>query len=219
MGKRLISGNFARGPDPSGRGGRSFYSPKPRRLIEECLPLAMRDLKMAFGRKALLDAAIGGHPLQLRLGSTRVALYVLVESHRLPRRRFHRSDTEVFRTWLSCPICASKRRKLYLDRVSDAVPFGCRKCLGLRYMSQNSAGTRWWRDALTARGLLRERRRILERARQTGKTMARVGEIDRCIMILRNRVASRSRRKPDTQLLRRPMRRRYRDINLVLAHV
>jgi hypothetical protein len=195
----------------------------PRPLVEETAGISLAELKQQYSRKELMAAVRDARPVRCHVNGTWQSVFLMGEPHRLPGKRNKWSDIETgtIRIWLVCLGCHGKSHKLYLHRSSlssDGHPFlGCRKCLGLRYHSQNSWNRKWWRDmAKPLKRLICQRHRLLK-GKQSPKALARLDEIEEAISIIRNRIEPkiRLRRRYAESISFCRVKRIYRNFDLL----
>lgn len=190
-------------------------------LVEEATSLSLADLKRQFGRKALLAAVRDACPVRCQVAGIWQLIYLIYEPHRLPGRRTKWSDPEAgnVRLWLVCPLCRGRARILYYhpySTLSDSNSLGCRRCLGLRYLSQNSWNRVWFREiVMPLKRLMRSRQRLLQRM-QTRRTMEMLGEIEELISIYRKRAETRVCRRHAKTMNYPRTKRQYRNLDLSL---
>ncbi len=208
---RFFSGNSSSRSDQEMCVAGRFSS--RRRLAEECVPLSVRDLKEEFGRHVLLTAVRQVQPLRLRLHGQPFRVWLMCLPHRLPGKIARWSDVEL---WLACEGCGRPRRRLYaFALVPGSLALSelrCRVCHGLTYLSRKSKGRQWYRKVVRPiRRLLRQRKKILGRARPTRNEIERLRMIDEQIFLLSQQLRTRSRPKA----FRASAKRKYRDLTLI----
>jgi hypothetical protein len=190
--------------------------PSRRPLIEEALSVNLRDLQKIHGRKNLLKSADEGKAIPVQLGGNSFHVYLTWESHRLPGRTEKWSDVceGNCRIWLICLSCHRKARALYVLPLSqDQKPvITCRKCLGLRYQSENCCKNFWWRRiARPLKKLIRRQEKLLTQKR-TQHVRDELDFIEGQIFMLAQRAKPKRRNTGCSAL-----KRRYRDVHLLLG--
>jgi hypothetical protein len=208
----FISGNFAGRWGPEGHADK-YFSPYLRRpLVEECSGISFSDLKSRYKRKDLIRLAEREQSISVQFANQHYKIRLSAEQYQQKWRASGWSD--VTRVWLLCN-CGRRVRRLYIDpRASDVVPIlACRTCLGLRYLSQNSGKTKWFRRIVKPlRKLIRRKDQLLLR-KHTQRVREELQFIEGQIFILTQRAKPKRR-------TRRPSgaRRSYRNVALVLGH-
>jgi hypothetical protein len=208
--KKYISGNFAdrsRG-DRQGDGKYSVHTRRP--LAEEYDGISISDVRHRFNRKELLHLAERERAIRVQAGNRHYEIMLSAERYQQKWRRSGWSD--VTRIWLKC-FCGRRTRRLFGDPRSSEIAstLACRACLRLRYMSQNSGKTIWFRNiVLPIRCLYRKRRKLLAQ-KPTQRVLDQLRFVENQIQIL----ISRAERKTGS-VSGSGKRRRYKDIRLIL---
>jgi hypothetical protein len=201
------------------RQGEGNYSSYPHRrvLVEECSCINIWDLQQILGRSKMLKSADEGHALTFKLEGQNYEVFLCWEPHRLPGRAEKWSDiaTKNCRMWMICNRCHGKFRILYRNPlVSDVNPeIACKKCLSLRYQSENCSGNLWWsKYAMPLKRLLRRQEKLLLQKR-TKRVVEELDFLEGQIFVLRQRVKPK-RCSRHISGVRRP----YRSVDLVLGN-
>ena len=190
---QFITGNSRAWPWARTSKGESAIFRPPRVLVEEAASVDIGALQRRLGKKFLLAAIRDARPVRCQVASTRHEVYLTYDLHRMP------GGIETIRLWLVCLKCRRKFRRLYLDphwALSDGPSsLGCRKCQGLRYLSQNSWNRKWWRStAMPLKRMMRRRQKLLRR-KQSPRTERLLEEVDEAIKVLLMQEDAKERRR------------------------
>ena len=206
----VISGNFTGRCRRDGHEDKDIFSYNRRLLVEECQQLSLSDLRSRYKRNELQSLAERKREFRVKYGNRQYEIRLCAERNLPSWRASRTSDTT--RIWLLCP-CGRRARRLFGDpRPSDkASTLACRACLRLRYLSQNSGKTIWFRKiVLPLRRLYRKRGKLLCR-KPTQRILDQLRIVENQIQILINRAERKT-----GSVSRSGKRRRYKDIHLVL---
>jgi hypothetical protein len=195
----------------------------PRRLVEECTAISIRDVRRAFGKKLMIAAIRQARPLRLAVLGGNFDIWPTDEPHRLPCRPERWSSLEHgnCRLWLICTGCKRKVGKLYYYyRAPNSMALSelvCRPCHGLVYQAQNCGGNKWYRQvARPLKRLLRKRAELLAKP-HTPRIEAHFAQIESAISILRGKLQPKTQRRREglSSSIRSSQRRPYRNLALL----
>lgn len=209
-----ISGNFEGRWHLDGHmDGDAQLSPcRPRPLVEEFEHISVADIRNLIKRKQLIALAEQKRAISIRHDGQGFEIMLSADRHQQTWRA--RGVSDVTRVWLRCS-CGRRVRHLYFNHLSsDPEPIlSCRTCLKLRYLSQNSGKTKWFRrSVLPIRKLLRKKKKLLS-LKPTDRIHDDLQLITEQIYVLEQRA------KPKGKSQRHPgVRRKYRDMNLVIDY-
>jgi hypothetical protein len=207
----FLSGDFT-GRSHSERHGEEKYALYPRRpLVEEYVNFSLSDLRNNLPRQELISLGEQGRPVRMKFGGRSFEISLCAEPFQLTWRP--RQVVDAIRVWLLCG-CGRRTRRLYMNPQKSGIPsvLACRSCHQLRYLSQNSGGTRWFnRIAKPLRKLVRRQEKLLLR-KHTQRVREELDFINGQIFILTQRAKPKRR-------TRIPFggRRPYKNVRLVLG--
>jgi hypothetical protein len=195
----------------------------PHRLVEECEAVSIRDVRRAFGKKALIITIRQARSLRLPVLGGYFDVWPVDEPHRLPGRpeRWSSLEDGNCRLWLVCTGCRRKVRKLYYHYFApDSMArsdLRCRRCHALVYQSQNCGGNRWYREVVRPlKQLLKEKSKHLAKP-YTHRIASRLVQIDDAIRTLRLKLRPKTQchRGDLSSRTRSRKRRPYRNLALL----
>lgn len=205
-----ISGNFAGKWHGNRQGGRDISLYTRRTLVEECDSFSVSDIRNRFKRKELLELAERERVIRIQHGSQHYEITLSAERY---QQKWRRSGwSYITRIWFFCS-CGRRVRRLYLKPELSGIPptLACRTCLGLRFLSQNSGKTIWFKKiVLPIRRLYRKRKSLLCQ-KPTQRILDKLRFVEDQIQILINRAERKTGSLPRSE-----KRRRYKDIDLIL---
>jgi hypothetical protein len=207
---KLFSGNFSGRSHGERHGDENIFLYPRRPLVEECEGIFISDIRNRFKRKELLGLAERERAIRIQVGNRHYEIMLSAERYQQKWRCSGSAD--IARVWFLCS-CGRRARRLYVNpQPSDTAPtLACRTCCRLRYLSQNSGKTKWFRGIVKPlRGLIRRQERLLHRKR-TQRVREELNFIEGQIFVLSQRAT------PKHRGVCSGIRRRYRDVHLIFG--